>query len=46
MEVLNLLQAMHGLGLRKFFFGGIGPLGCIPNQKQLVLHPMESVYLL
>lgn len=39
MEVLNLLQAMHGLGLRKFFFGGIGPLGCIPNQIATSLAP-------
>ncbi|KAI8535614.1 hypothetical protein RHMOL_Rhmol10G0187800 [Rhododendron molle] len=39
MEVLNLLQAVHGLGLRKFFFGGIGPLGCIPNQIATSLAP-------
>lgn len=26
------LQALHSLGLRKFVLGGIGPLGCIPNQ--------------
>lgn len=26
------MQALHSLGLRKFVLGGIGPLGCIPNQ--------------
>ncbi|RAL40388.1 hypothetical protein DM860_006458 [Cuscuta australis] len=26
------LTVLHGLGLRKFLLGGIGPLGCIPNQ--------------
>lgn len=29
------LQAMHSLGLRKFFLAGIGPLGCIPNQRAM-----------
>ncbi|KAG5529025.1 hypothetical protein RHGRI_029631 [Rhododendron griersonianum] len=33
------ILAMHGLGLRKFFFGGIGPLGCIPNQIATSLAP-------
>ncbi|KAE9608624.1 putative triacylglycerol lipase [Lupinus albus] len=23
---------LHGFGLRKFLLGGLGPLGCIPNQ--------------
>ncbi|KAL3637995.1 hypothetical protein CASFOL_018443 [Castilleja foliolosa] len=26
------ILALNNLGLRKFFLGGIGPLGCIPNQ--------------
>ncbi|KAK4354155.1 hypothetical protein RND71_026349 [Anisodus tanguticus] len=26
------ILALHGIGLRKFLLGGIGPLGCIPNQ--------------
>ncbi|CDP15726.1 unnamed protein product [Coffea canephora] len=26
------ILALHSLGTRKFFLGGIGPLGCIPNQ--------------
>ncbi|KAH6756016.1 GDSL-like Lipase/Acylhydrolase superfamily protein [Perilla frutescens var. hirtella] len=26
------ILALHSLGLRKFLLGGIGPLGCIPNQ--------------
>ncbi|KAG8373432.1 hypothetical protein BUALT_Bualt11G0023700 [Buddleja alternifolia] len=26
------ILAVHSLGLRKFLVGGIGPLGCIPNQ--------------
>lgn len=30
---MNLLQALYSVGLRKFFLGGIGPLGCIPNQR-------------
>ncbi|KAK2433257.1 GDSL Lipase/Acylhydrolase superfamily protein [Trifolium repens] len=27
------LLALQSLGLRRFFLGGIGPLGCIPNQR-------------
>lgn len=27
------LQALYSVGLRKFFLAGIGPLGCIPNQR-------------
>ncbi|KAI4320127.1 hypothetical protein MLD38_033638 [Melastoma candidum] len=27
------ILALHSLGLRKFFLAGIGPLGCIPNQR-------------
>ncbi|KAJ1391172.1 SGNH hydrolase superfamily [Sesbania bispinosa] len=27
------IQVLYSLGLRKFFLAGIGPLGCIPNQK-------------
>ncbi|KAK9110857.1 hypothetical protein Sjap_018917 [Stephania japonica] len=27
------LLALHSLGLRKFFIAGVGPLGCIPNQR-------------
>lgn len=30
---------IHGLGLRKFLLGGIGPLGCIPNQLATGLEP-------
>ncbi|KAJ8539956.1 hypothetical protein K7X08_026345 [Anisodus acutangulus] len=26
------ILALHSIGLRKFLLGGIGPLGCIPNQ--------------
>ena len=26
------MQALRRLGLRKFLLGGVGPLGCIPNQ--------------
>ncbi|KAK7282164.1 hypothetical protein RIF29_10750 [Crotalaria pallida] len=26
------ILVLHGLGLRKFLLGGLGPLGCIPNQ--------------
>ncbi|PIN15790.1 Triacylglycerol lipase [Handroanthus impetiginosus] len=33
------ILALHSLGLRKFFLGGIGPLGCIPNQLATVLPP-------
>ncbi|PIA47054.1 hypothetical protein AQUCO_01400039v1 [Aquilegia coerulea] len=28
----NYLQALYNAGLRKFALGGVGPLGCIPNQ--------------
>ncbi|OMO77682.1 Lipase, GDSL [Corchorus olitorius] len=27
------LWALYSLGLRKFFIAGIGPIGCIPNQR-------------
>ena len=27
------IVALHSVGLRKFFLAGIGPLGCIPNQR-------------
>ncbi|XP_054795347.1 GDSL esterase/lipase At1g71250-like [Prosopis cineraria] len=27
------IQALYSLGLRKFFLAGVGPLGCIPNQR-------------
>lgn len=27
-----ILQALESYGLKKFVLGGIGPLGCIPNQ--------------
>ncbi|XP_061376138.1 GDSL esterase/lipase At1g71250-like [Gastrolobium bilobum] len=33
------LLALHGLGLRKFLLGGLGPLGCIPNQLSKGLAP-------
>lgn len=36
---LDCLQVLHNLGLRKFFLGGIGPLGCIPNQLATGLSP-------
>ncbi|XP_057957367.1 GDSL esterase/lipase At1g71250 [Malania oleifera] len=26
------ILALHSVGLRKFFIGGVGPIGCIPNQ--------------
>ncbi|XXG58766.1 hypothetical protein AAC387_Pa04g0993 [Persea americana] len=29
------LQALHSVGLRKFFLAGLGPLGCVPNQLAL-----------
>ncbi|KAL2520630.1 GDSL esterase/lipase [Forsythia ovata] len=41
-ELSNYLAkalALHSLGLRKFFIGGIGPLGCIPNQLAIGLAP-------
>lgn len=28
------MQALHGLGLKKFLIAAIGPLGCIPNQLE------------
>lgn len=28
-----MLQALYSLGLRKFLLAGVGPLGCIPNQR-------------
>ncbi|PSR88073.1 GDSL esterase/lipase [Actinidia chinensis var. chinensis] len=33
------ILALHSLGLRKFLLGGIGPLGCIPNQLATGLAP-------
>ncbi|KAF7836386.1 GDSL esterase/lipase [Senna tora] len=27
------IMALHSVGLRKFYLAGIGPLGCIPNQR-------------
>ncbi|KAK6125645.1 hypothetical protein DH2020_040621 [Rehmannia glutinosa] len=33
------ILALHSFGLRKFFLGGIGPLGCIPNQLATNLPP-------
>lgn len=35
----SLLQDLHGLGLRKFLLGALGPLGCIPNQLATGLVP-------
>ncbi|PKI67850.1 hypothetical protein CRG98_011749 [Punica granatum] len=29
------LLALHSVGLRKFFIAGVGPLGCIPNQRAM-----------
>ncbi|GAV72008.1 Lipase_GDSL domain-containing protein [Cephalotus follicularis] len=29
----QLLVALYSVGLRKFFIAGVGPLGCIPNQR-------------
>lgn len=26
-------QALYSIGLRKFLLAGVGPLGCIPNQR-------------
>lgn len=34
----HFLQALHSIGLRKFFLAGLGPLGCIPNQ--LAMNPI------
>jgi phospholipase/lecithinase/hemolysin len=28
-----MLQALHSVGLRKLVLAGVGPLGCIPNQR-------------
>ena len=39
MEGATILQALHDLGLRKFFLAGVGPLGCIPNQLSRSLTP-------
>ncbi|KAI4331978.1 hypothetical protein L6164_016921 [Bauhinia variegata] len=33
------ILALYSVGLRKFFFAGIGPLGCIPNQRATGLAP-------
>ncbi|CAL5324096.1 unnamed protein product [Camellia sinensis] len=33
------ILALNSLGLRKFLLGGIGPLGCIPNQLATGLAP-------
>ncbi|EOY16930.1 GDSL-like Lipase/Acylhydrolase superfamily protein isoform 2 [Theobroma cacao] len=30
---MELMQALYSVGLRKFFIAGVGPLGCIPNQR-------------
>ncbi|GMH31408.1 hypothetical protein Nepgr_033251 [Nepenthes gracilis] len=27
------ILALHAVGMRKFFLAGVGPLGCIPNQR-------------
>lgn len=27
------MQTLNSLGLKKFFIAGLGPLGCIPNQR-------------
>ncbi|KAK3229348.1 hypothetical protein Dsin_001229 [Dipteronia sinensis] len=33
------LIALYSVGLRKFFVAGIGPLGCVPNQRASVQVP-------
>ncbi|CAA0837710.1 GDSL esterase/lipase [Striga hermonthica] len=33
------LVALYSVGLRKFFLAGLGPLGCIPNQRATGLGP-------
>lgn len=33
------MQALHSVGLRKFVLAGIGPLGCIPNQRASAAQP-------
>ncbi|GMN56485.1 hypothetical protein TIFTF001_025590 [Ficus carica] len=33
------ILALHSLGLRKFLLAGIGPLGCIPNQRATAMAP-------
>ncbi|WOL12693.1 GDSL esterase/lipase [Canna indica] len=35
------ILALHSLGLRKFLLAGIGPLGCIPNQRASGLVPAD-----
>ncbi|KAK6937941.1 GDSL lipase/esterase [Dillenia turbinata] len=29
----KIKRALYSVGLRKFFLAGVGPLGCIPNQR-------------
>ena len=33
------MQALHDMGLRKFFITGLAPLGCIPSQRTMNLTP-------
>ncbi|RXH85724.1 hypothetical protein DVH24_009545 [Malus domestica] len=33
------ILALHSVGLRKFVLAGIGPLGCIPNQRASAAQP-------
>ncbi|KAH7670731.1 GDSL lipase/esterase protein [Dioscorea alata] len=35
------LLALHSVGLRKFLLAGIGPLGCIPNQRATGFAPPD-----
>lgn len=37
--MFGLVQALHSLGLRKFFLAGVGPIGCIPNIRASGLAP-------
>ena len=30
---MKTLQALYNVGLKKFVLAGVGPLGCIPNQR-------------
>lgn len=37
-----MLQAILSLGIRKFLLAGVGPLGCIPNQRASSTGPTDQ----